>query len=218
VAGEHGRDAAALGWDHARPALLEPAFARLVDQRGPVDVLVNCAGIMELRWLAETPWELGARLLRIDLESPLRLMSLAVPSMIARGRGAVVNVSSMAGVTPLRGATFYGAAKAGIAMASEVARVELAPRGVQVVTVYPGPVRSPLEQRARAQLAPSLLSRFAPTGDAETLGRLVVEACERGAPRVVYPALYRLGERLPNLARAVTGRFSPPPEAAQLKA
>ena len=117
----------AAAWDLARNDTLPEAFEAAVARRGPVDVLVNCAGIMEVRTLAGTPWSLGARLLDVDLVSPLRLMSLAAPSMIARGRGLVVNVSSMAGVTPLRGCTFYGGAKAGLAMASEIARLEAPP-------------------------------------------------------------------------------------------
>jgi len=209
VARELG-EAAAYGWDLARPDRLEPLYRALVEERGAVDLLVNCAGIMELRSFARTDWALGERMLRIDLESPLKLMALAVPEMVARGFGAVVNVSSMSGVTPMRGASYYGAAKAGLAMASEIARVELAPLGVRIVTVYPGPVRSPLEARARAQLAPSLWARLVPTGEPDALARRVVDACARGTARVVYPAIYRIGERLPKMAGAVTERFSPP--------
>jgi short-subunit dehydrogenase len=205
-----GGDAVVEAWDLARPEQLAAQYAALVGGRGAIDLLVNCAGIMELRSFAQTSWELAERLLRIDLESPLKLMALAVPAMVARGAGTVVNVSSMAGLTPMRGAAFYGAAKAGLAMASEIARLELAPRGVQVVTVYPGPVRSGLEQRARAQLAPSVWSRLVPVGDPASIARRIVDACERGAPSVVYPAFYRIAKRVPTVAGAITSRFSPP--------
>jgi short-subunit dehydrogenase len=203
----------AAAWDLSRPDTLAGAFEAAVARRGPVDALVSCAGIMEMRTLAGTPWALGARLLDVDLVSPLRLMSLAAPSMIERGRGLVVNVSSMAGVTPLRGCTFYGGAKAGLAMASEVARLELLPHGVQVITVYPGPVRSALEQRARAQLPPALLARAMPTGDAEALAALVMRAWARGEARVVYPSLYDIVHRVPRLAGWFTSLFSPTPHA-----
>ncbi|HEY6461516.1 MAG TPA: SDR family NAD(P)-dependent oxidoreductase, partial [Polyangiaceae bacterium] len=92
TAGTLGCDAAAFHWDLAEPAALPASVQALVAKRGPVDVLVNCAGIMEIRSLVATEWGLGERLLRVDLESPLRLMALLVPPMVARGSGAVVNV------------------------------------------------------------------------------------------------------------------------------
>lgn len=213
VARAVGPAARAVRWDLAEPASLPAAVASVVAEGGEIDVLVSCAGVMEIRTLAGTPWETGARLVDIDLVSPLRLMSLTAPSMIARGGGAIVNVSSMAGVVPLRGCTFYGAAKAGLAMASEIARLELAPHGVSVITVYPGPVRSELERRARAQLPPAWIARALPTGDAEALARRVIAAYDEGAPRVAYPSLYEIAHRAPRVAGWVTSLWSPAPRA-----
>lgn len=198
-------------WDLARPCGLPAEIEAVVARRGPIDVLVNCAGIMEMRSLAGTPWDLGARLLDIDLVSPLRLMSLVAPTMIARRKGCIINVSSLAGVTPLRGCTFYGAAKAGLAMASEIARLEMEPHGVQVITVYPGPVRSDLERRARAQVPPALMARLAPAGDPEPLARRILAAHAAGAARVVYPSFYELASRAPRVAGWITSWLSPAP-------
>jgi short-subunit dehydrogenase len=197
-------------WDLSDPSAIESAWEAAVAE-APVDVLVNCAGFMELRSFEATPWVLGRRLLTVDLESPLRLMALAVPSMIEAGSGFIVNVASMAGLVPLRGSSYYGAAKAGLAMASEVARVELAPRGVHVLTVYPGPVASDLERRARAQVHASWLSRAIPTGRPEVLAARVVEALDRRSPRVAYPPLYAIAARALAVSRRITERFSPEP-------
>jgi short-subunit dehydrogenase len=204
-------DSAALKWDLSEPDSLPEQVAALESERGPVDVLVNCAGIMEIRSLVSMDWSLASRLMKIDLESPLRLMSLYAPGMVKRRRGAIVNVTSMAGVTPLRGCAYYGAAKAGLAMASEIARLELAASGVHVVTVYPGPVRSNLERRARAQVPQTIISRMLPTGDAETLAKLVLTAVFEKKPRVVYPPLYDLAARVPQVANRITSAFSPHP-------
>ena len=213
LAGELPGRTSTWRWDLTEPEALAARWEDLREARGEVDVLVNCAGIMELRSLAATPWALGRRLLDVDLVAPLRLMALAAPAMQARRAGAIVNVSSMAGRVPLRGAAFYGAAKAGIAMASEIARVELAGAGVHVVTVYPGPVASGLERGARAQLRPSRLARWMPTGDAGALAQLVVRAIDRREPRVVYPPLYAVADRAIGVASWVTRRFSPEPSA-----
>jgi len=197
-------------WDLREPRALEEKW-NAVTKDAPVDLLVNCAGFMEMRSFAATSWELGMALLDVDLVSPLRLMSLAVPSMRARGRGAIVNVSSMAGLVPLRGASFYGAAKAGLAMASEIARIELARDGVRVVTVYPGPVASDLERRARAQVPATWTARAIPTGKPEALASAIVSALRHGASRVIYPPAYAPAHGMLSLARRFTARFSPYP-------
>nr|HEX4316048.1 SDR family NAD(P)-dependent oxidoreductase [Kofleriaceae bacterium] len=204
-----GHDARAATWDLSRPDDLAAAYADITRDLA-VDALVNCAGIMELRSLAGMPWALGDRLLDIDLVSPLRLMTLAVPGMRARKRGLVVNVASLAGVLPIRGATFYGAAKAGLAAASEIARIELAHHGVHVLTVYPGPVASGLERHARAQVPGTWLTRVLPLGDAHELARAIVRAAATRAPRVVYPSVYQAARAL-GVARMFTERFSPRP-------
>lgn len=198
-------------WDLSAPETLGDRHDALVAAHGPLDGLVNCAGIMDVRSIAGMPWDAGRRVLDVDLVSPMRLMSLAVPAMAAAGHGVVVNVSSMAGRVPLRGCAYYGGAKAGLAMASEIAHLELAPRGVHVVTVYPGPVASALERGARAQLRPSLIARLMPTGDALRIAALVARAISRREPRVVYPPLYAVADRAVGVATWVTRRFSPAP-------
>ena len=123
----------------------------------------------------------------------------------------IVNVSSMAGKVPLKGCAYYGGAKAGLAMASEIARADLAPHRIRVVTVYPGPVRSPLEQGARAEYAAGLFARVMPTGDAVELAGLVLRAIADDQPRVVYPRAYALGWTAPNFARWFALSYGPPP-------
>ncbi len=208
LAGELGPRARPLVWDLARPDDLAPLYGDATAEM-PLDVLVNCAGIMELRSFAGTPWSLGSRLLAIDLVSPLRLMGLAAPDMRARGEGVIVNLASMAAMLPIRGSSFYGAAKAGLAMASEIARIELASDGVQIVTVYPGPIASGLERHARSQVEPSWIARTLPTGEAAPLAARIVRAIERRASRVVYPPAYVAAARAMGIARAFTEHLSP---------
>ena len=201
-------------WDLSKPETLEAAWADVTKDE-PVDVLVNCAGFMELVSFAGTSWELGRALLDVDLVSPLRLMSLAVGPMKARGHGnaAVVNVASLAGLVPLRGSSYYGAAKAGLAMASEIVHLELRGSGIDVVTVYPGPVASELERRARAQVPKTFVSRAIPTGDARGLASAIVRAMKKGSARVIYPPVYQPAAEMLSIARRVTARFSPSPHS-----
>jgi short-subunit dehydrogenase len=191
------------------PALV----ARAIDKHGPIEGLVNCAGFMEVRRFSGMPWELVWRLLAVDLVAPLRLLSECAREMSKSGGGFVVNVTSMAGRVPIKGCSVYGAAKAGLSMASEVLRAELRRDGIHVVTVYPGPVASELERGARAQFGNGRLARAVPTGDPRALGRLIVEAVEQSRPRVVYPTWYAAGFRAVGLASRITLGLGPEPSS-----
>jgi len=89
---------------------------------GPIDVLVNNAGSTLVQRFVDTGLEDADRLLRLDLITPLRLTRAVLPGMIARGRGTIVDVCSAAAFAALLGTTYYAAAKAGLAAASEVLR------------------------------------------------------------------------------------------------
>jgi len=204
-------DARSFTADLSQVDSLDDLVAR-IEQDGPIDGLVNCAGIMRVQNVASWKWEDASTLFAIDLLAPLRLMDLVVHGMVERGAGLVINISSMAGRVPLRGCAYYGAAKAGIAMASEIARADLADRGVQVITVYPGPVRSALEAGARADYGGGgLFGRFAPTGEPAELAARIMDAISDDEPRVIYPRLYGVGWTAPNLSRWFALSYGPPP-------
>jgi short-subunit dehydrogenase len=180
----------------------------------PLDGLVNCAGVMKVQQLQTWKWDEARDLVAIDLLAPLRLQDLLARGMTERGNGVIINVASMAGKVPLKGCTYYGASKAGLAMASEIARADLAPFGVRVVTVYPGPVKSALEQGARdAYGGGGRLGRFAPTGDPDELARRIMKALADDEPRVIYPRLYSVGWSATNLSSWVALSYGPPPVA-----
>ncbi|MBK7584742.1 MAG: SDR family NAD(P)-dependent oxidoreductase [Myxococcales bacterium] len=187
--------------------------ARAERELGPIDGLINCAGYMEVRRFDRFAWEDVERLMTVDLLAPLRLFHAVVPTLLERRIGFVVNVTSMAGRVPIRGCAIYGAAKAGLAMASEIAHAELRAQGVHVVTVYPGPVRSALERGARAQFGNTALARAVPTGQALALARRVFDAVESKRARVVYPSLYRVGFDAVGLASRLALSLGPDPVA-----
>jgi dehydrogenase/reductase SDR family member 7B len=189
-----------------------PALVGRIEENGPIDGLVNCAGVMRVRDVAAWRWEDARELIAIDLLAPLRLQDLVVRGMVERGHGVIVNVASMAGRVPLKGCAYYGAAKAGLAMASEIARADLGRRGVRVVTVYPGPVKSALEAGARADYGGAgLFGRLAPTGDPSVLASKIIRAIANDEARVIYPGLYGVGWTAPNLSRWIALSFGPRP-------
>jgi len=192
-----------------------PAVIAKISEHAPLDGLVNCAGIMRVRDVSTWDWEEASTLMAIDLLAPLRLQDLVIRQITQAGPGTggvIINIASMAGKVPLKGCAYYGASKAGLAMASEIARADLAPLGIRVVTVYPGPVRSALEQGARdAYGGGGLFGRFAPTGDPAELARRILSALDRDEPRVIYPWLYGVGWSATNLSSWIALSYGPPP-------
>jgi short-subunit dehydrogenase len=191
-----------------------PDVVAAISAHGAIDGLVNCAGIMHVRQLQSWKWNEAQDLLAIDLLAPLRLQDLVVRGMVERGSGVIVNVASMAGKVPLKCCAYYGASKAGLAMASEIARADLAGYGVRVVTVYPGPVRSALEQGARdAYGGGGLMGKIAPIGDPAELARRIMVAIEKDEPRVIYPRVYNVGWSATSVASWLALSYGPPPVA-----
>lgn len=176
---------------------------------GPIDLLVNNAGVQVIGPTAEVDADAGERSLQLNLAVPLRLVRALLPGMLARGRGAIVNVASMAALTPTPGMTYYNAGKSGLAGASEALRAELRTTPVGVVTVYPGIIETDMGRAGLDAYDDSKLVAMQPRGTEPELARVVAEAVERGRGRVVYPRVYELARLMPNLSRWLTGRFAP---------
>ncbi len=112
---------------------------------GRVDVLVNNAGASSRNrtTLKTTPAEAEA-MMRVNLVGPFFLAQAVLPAMLARKRGAIVNVSSIAGANPSRiGGAFYGAVKAGLLNFTRYLNVELENSGVRACCILPGEVDTP---------------------------------------------------------------------------
>jgi short-subunit dehydrogenase len=143
--------AAALGRDHAGFAVDvtdAEAFVGWLDEvertLGPIDVLINNAGIMPVSPLAEEPDASVARQLELNLHAVIRGTQEAMRRMVPRGSGHIVNVASLAGRAGYPNLATYCATKHGVVGLSEAARMELRGTGVEVSVVMPGIVRTEL--------------------------------------------------------------------------
>jgi short-subunit dehydrogenase len=167
---------------------------------GPIDVLVNNAGASMVHPFSTTNWPEAETLLRLNVLTPFKLTSLLVPGMQARGRGCIVDIASVAALAPQPGFFFYNASKAALAAGSESLRAELRPSGVHVLTVYPGPVHTPMAA-ANFGVFDAAVARYTPTGDARVLARLIVHAVEARKSRLIYPRAYTSARWFGPLAR-----------------
>ena len=122
-----------------------------VEQHGPFDVLVNCAGVDQHAFFTQTGPADWRRLLSVNLDAVLNTTHAVLPAMQAAGYGRIVNVASEAGRLGSRGGSVYAAAKGGvIAFSRSIAR-ENGRKGITANVVAPGPVDTPLLRQAVAQ-------------------------------------------------------------------
>ena len=155
-------------------ALVETTRAQL----GPIDILVNNAGDLIQRCpLLDFSEELWDRVMTLNFKSVLLCSQAVMREMMERGRGAIINVGSIAGHHgggP--GAAVYAAAKAGVMCLTKGMAKELAPYGVRVNGVAPGVIMTPFHERVST---PEMLAQFTAgiplgrLGTSEEVGRVI---------------------------------------------
>jgi len=143
-----GGDARPYGCDVARSDQVTAAAARIAEELGPVDVLANVAGIGDtaglegIEQIDDARWNL---VLAVNLGGAFHWCRALLPGMAARGRGAVVNVSSLAGRSKsANGGLAYTASKAGLLGLTRHLAFDYGPRGVRVNAICPGGVDTPM--------------------------------------------------------------------------
>jgi 3-oxoacyl-[acyl-carrier protein] reductase len=126
--------------DVSVPESVTAMFDWLADDLGACDVLVNNAGVASTTPLAELPLERWESTIAVNVTSALLMTQRAVPLMKLRGRGRVVNISSISGVRASAGRIAYGTSKAAIIGLTRQLAIELAADNITVNSVAPGPV------------------------------------------------------------------------------
>jgi NADP-dependent 3-hydroxy acid dehydrogenase YdfG len=121
-------------------ALVERAEADL----GPVDALVNCAGVMYFTLMQNVRADEWDRTVEVNCKGALNCVGAVLPGMVERGRGHIVTVSSDAGRVVFPGLAVYSASKFFVEALSKGLRLETAGTGVKVTTVQPGNVATDL--------------------------------------------------------------------------
>jgi NAD(P)-dependent dehydrogenase (short-subunit alcohol dehydrogenase family) len=121
-------------FDQADPASVE----RLARAAGPVDTLINNAGVLVAKPLLETSLEEIRRTIDVDFVGALRLMQLVGGGMVERRRGVILSIGSQTAFSGGENRAIYAAAKAAISQVTKSAAVEWGPHGVRVVCLAPG--------------------------------------------------------------------------------
>lgn len=171
------------------------ALADFLKESGiSINFLINNAGLGDFGLFESSDWKKVQEMLQVNIEALTALTHSFLPGMIERRHGAVLNVSSTAGILPLPSFAVYAATKAYVSSFSEALHAELKGTGVSVTALCPGPVSTEFGDVAsrpdtqRAFKPPNLF--YVP---AEKVVREALEAVRRSRPRIVPGLLVKLG-------------------------
>jgi 3-hydroxybutyrate dehydrogenase len=151
VAKAGGRAIAATA-DVAKPDEVRDAFREAHAALGPVDILVNGAGVAPSAPLVRTSDELWRQVIETNLSGVFYATREALPTMMARGFGRVINIASIAGKSGMPYIAAYAASKHGVLGLTKVAALEAASRGVTVNAICPGYVDTPMTDGGIARI------------------------------------------------------------------
>ncbi|WP_348673978.1 SDR family NAD(P)-dependent oxidoreductase [uncultured Abyssibacter sp.] len=141
-------DRVAIAAGNLTDAAFQAELVALAEQRfGRLDCLVNNAGITHRSPVRETQLDVFNKVMAVDWQAPVALTSGCLP-MLEQSGGLIINVGSMASWMPVPGRAAYCAAKSALAQFFEVLRLEMEPRGVRVLNVYPSFLDTPIETAA----------------------------------------------------------------------
>jgi short-subunit dehydrogenase len=197
VAARMGAGAAVLTADLAEADQVHGLIERAEAEGGPVDVLVNNAGVEQVGLFAGTDERDLVRLFQLNLTTPAQLCRQAIPRMLARGGGHIVNVSSIAAAGPVPGIVAYAATKAGLSSLTDGLRSDHRGQPLGVTLVELGPMRTDMIDRAYAyRPTAAAFRRFYRLGvlteiDPRMVARAAVAAVEGDRPVVRLPRRVR---------------------------
>lgn len=201
LAGEHGIRAWAAPADLTQRGAARTLAAAMKRARRPIDVLVNCAGVLEHGRFVDMPVDRHMELVDLNVAALTEMLACFVPPMVARGRGRILNVASIAAFQPVPTLATYAATKAYVLSLTESLSEELMGTGVSVTALCPGITDTHMLSAAQASSRSLKKLPDAMIGSAESVAREGYEAC-MSADVIRVPGAI-------NLAAAVAGRAMP---------
>jgi len=143
-----GLTATGLAQDVTDEAGWAALIAQVSGETGRIDGLVNNAGIAVLKWTADLDAAAWDRQIDVNLKSVYLGCRAVLPVMEAQGSGSIVNLSSIAGLVGVAGASAYAASKGGVRLYSKALALEVAAKGIRVNSVHPGVIWTEMQKVA----------------------------------------------------------------------
>jgi short-subunit dehydrogenase len=184
-----------IGCDLSDAAARKRLLEQVTERGGEVEILVNNAGFGSAGEFQRLDLDGELRMVRTNVEAVVHLCGEYVPGMVARGRGAILNVASTAAFQPLPRQSTYSASKAFVLSFTEALSSDLKGTGVTATALCPGPVKTEFTDQHEGFDAAASTPDFV-WMSAEDCARAAVAGLDRGK-RVVVPGL---GNRMGTLA------------------
>lgn len=179
------------------------AIEVIVTQLGPIDVLINCAGIGAFGSFSNESIDVIKNIMHTNYFGTTYTMKAILPSMIQRNRGCIVNVASIAGRIGVPFEAAYSASKFAVIGLSEAIQSEVKSQGIQISVILPGPIKT---NYFAARGHPYPFKTPAPMEESKIV-KVIIATIERGGVekfipswlgfaymvRILLPSLYRLG-------------------------
>ena len=146
ISKQTGRKCLAFSADVTKSSDVEKLAGDVTKQLGPIDILINNAGVNvrgAAHELSETDWD---TVLNVNLKAPFLVSRVIMPGMMARGWGRIINLGSILSVIAIAGRAPYASAKAGVLNLTKVLALEAAQSGVTVNAICPGPFATDLNK------------------------------------------------------------------------
>lgn len=198
--------------DLASSTDVDALLAWLSEERISIDLLVNNAGLGDYGPFATSDGERIRQIMAVNMAALTQLTHGLLAPMIARGRGAILNVSSSASFLPIPGMALYAATKAYVTSLSEALRIELRRAGIHVTALCPGPVNTEFNTVARRPGTTGISAPAITHVSAEHVVRAALKAIERNKPLVIPGLVMKLGMAItrgvPMAVLRLAGRFS----------
>ena len=174
---------------------IRPSVRQIIDHFGKIDILINCAGSIEVGPLEHMTREDFDRAMRLHFWAPFELISQIVPEMRTWGGGRIVNIASIGGKVAVPHMAPYTSSKFALVGLSDALRAELAPENIFVTTVTPGVMRTGSEVHAKfkgdhaAEFESFTGASKLPFASisAERAAKKILAACARGRSALVMP-------------------------------
>jgi NAD(P)-dependent dehydrogenase (short-subunit alcohol dehydrogenase family) len=156
--------------DVSDPRAVEALIARCVEAHGRVDVLVNNAGVNIPGVLHEVPDEVIDRTLAVNVKGPIYGCRAAIPHMLERGGGSIVNISSVNGIVSEPFLSVYSASKGAVVMLTKGVALDYAKQGIRCNAICPGWVDTPINY-AHAEMLGGLQHVYDTIDSFQPIGR-----------------------------------------------
>jgi NADP-dependent 3-hydroxy acid dehydrogenase YdfG len=189
-----GGEALAVPVDVSQPAEIEVMVQTTLDLYGKIDILFNNAGYGSMDWFEKLDPERGIEtIIQVNLTGTMLVTRAVLPHMLEHRTGHIINMSSVAGLIAVPLITTYAAGKYGVRAFTDALRREVAPLGIKVSGIYPGPASTEFGKKLGRTKSRDTVKRLKyPHLSSEYVASRVVGIAKRPVRSLVIPWYFRI--------------------------